>query len=379
MYVNEASVLAGTPAMRSEASDWCGRKPDDPSPIVYHGGWHRRFLLSACLQAGVEYFGCSFYEMRKVPDMLKRLRDQVIEPASDWLGPQPRDPKPVVYHGGAIFHGTTNISPCLEAGVKTFGASYYDVRKHRGYEKGLPRLLKQKRSRLFMDSGAFSFLVAYRKNNNLSLDIDTYLKEYAEFIRQTPLPLDFYVTFDYRPDARITWDMTKRLQKLGIRPIPVYHGDASIDWVKKYIDQGHQLIGLSKRFFLNDRSGLRRFYDQTFKITEAAGIACHGFACTGPEMWEYPWHSVDSTTIIGAASRGSLAYVENGEFKMFPIGKNRIGNHLPKDLQDTIQRFGYRSLKDFEHYSPRIEFCMRRFLEYQKTRQAKSWTKRSLF
>lgn len=302
--------------------DWSGRKPDDPTPIVYHGGWHRRFLLSPCLKAGVKFFGCSFYEMRRVSGMLVRLRDQITEPPSKPVGPHPR---------------------------------------------------------LFLDSGAFSFLATYGKSTNLKIDLETYLKDYVTFVRNSPLLLDFYVTFDYRPEAQLTWDMTKRLQKLGIRPIPVYHGDASIDWVKKYIDRGHRLIGLSKRFFLNDKSGLRHFYDQTFKVTEAAGVACHGLACTGPEMWEYPWHSVDSTSIIGAASRGSLAYVENGAFKMFPIGKNRIGEHLPDDLQETMKRFGYRSLKDFDHYSPRIEFCMRRFLEYQKTRQAKSWTKRSLF
>lgn len=299
-----------------------------------------------------------------------------MTPASNWTERKPGDRQPIIYQGGCL-HDPHLWKPLRPGGASSFAASFVKEQEKPGH---LSCFHDGKRSRLFLDSGAFSFLVAHQKVHDLKIDLKDYLKAYVAFVKNPPLPLDFYITFDYQPNAQIAWDMTKRLQRMGAYPTPVYHGDASIDWVKRYIGEGHKLIGLSKRFFLNDRSGLRRFYDQTFKVTEAAGVACHGFACTGREMWQYPWYSVDSTSIIGASGRGQLAYVENGEYRFFPIGKNRVGKHLPEDLKLNLERYGHRSLKEFSHYASCIEFNMRRFLEYHTSRQVKSWmTRRSLF
>ena len=358
------------------SSDWSGKKPSDPKPVVYQGGsLHDPHLRTPLQPGGASAFAASFVKVKEKPNHLQELKE-----SADWSGPRPEDEKPLVYQGGWDSNNHL-LAPWQGARVKTYAASYLKT-KHGGAEnqRAMESLTKDRGVRLFLDSGAFSFLVAYKKGGNLGVDMDAYLKDYVAFVKNPPLPIDFYVTFDYQPNAQVSWDMTKKLQKMDIRPVPVYHGDASIDWVKKYIDLGHKLIGLSKRYFLNDQRGLRKFYDQTFKVTEAAGMSCHGFACTGREMWDYPWHSVDSTTIIGQSSRGMLAYVdEQNEFKFFPIGKNRIGKHLPEDLVETMKRRGYKSIKEFAHYSAYIEFNMRRFLEYQQTRQGKTWTKKALF
>ena len=182
--------------------------------------------------------------------------------ASDWCGRKPDDPKPIIYHGGFDLKGLNTL---VETGERFFAASYLSI-----FPKTESKFLTavQKASgRLFFDSGAFTFLRMFSQGK-LSGDQTAYLKAYTTFIQNSTFRPDFYVTFDYQPNAEITWSMTRKLQQLGIRPVPVYHGDASIDWVKKYIDKGHRIICLSKRFFLNDRNGLHKFYDQVFQVTE---------------------------------------------------------------------------------------------------------------
>jgi hypothetical protein len=169
-------------------------------------------------------------------------------------------------------------------------------------------------------------------------DAEAYLQNYAKYVHSGPYPFDFYVTFDYKMEASLIYRTTRRLNMLGVRPVPVYHGDSSIDWLKRYIDDGHKLVCLSKRFFLNDKRNLRRFYDQCFAVTEANGVACHGLACTGEEMWEYPWYSVDSTSVVRSAALGSLIYCDAcGRLQTFSISKRKFRGCLPEALLAEIE------------------------------------------
>ena len=171
---------------------------------------------------------------------------------------------------------------------------------------------------------------------------------------------------------------TKRLQELGIRPIPVYHGDASITWLHKYIDAGHKLIGLSKRYFIGNRNGLRRYYDQVFNITEKYGVSCHGFACTGSEMWTYPWYSVDST-MIPKVSMGNLLYPTGNTLAKVFISERATTHQVDAALLEQIKKHGF-SLKELStNRTRRVSFNSIMLHEFTEKRKSNPWNRKTLF
>lgn len=284
---------------------------------------------------------------------------------ADWPGPQPQDPRPIYYIGGARRHHIEALYTVPDPRLHFFCISYF-------YEFGgsgatLESFTKH-HSRVFCDSGAFTFLVqAYRKGTStreLEAQVNAYLTGgnkdrypgYVPWLRSKPYPFDFYVTLDYRMEAPLVYRVTQRLRKLGLRPVPVYHGDASLSWLQRYIDEGYRLIGISKGFFRGRPGELRKFYDQVFNLTESQGVACHGFACTGADMFRYPWYSVDSTTLVIQSGRGNLLRA-NGIF--VNISEGATGNVLGEETRHQIQQYGL----DFEtlrvDYKERLKYNAR--------------------
>lgn len=266
--------------------------------LIYHGGvqQHPKHQLAVSMEAGVHHFCASFF-----------TRGGGLETGAEVLRKEQMA-------GGMYKPPVTGAHEWAKGCY-----SLYDLWRKRGMNRSewVPSSGGTQVVRAFCDSGAFSFLTAgYNKKQNLEALVDDYVRDYVEFVKNPPMLFDFYVTFDYKVEAPLVYKMTKRLMKQGLWPVPVYHGDSSIDWLKRYIDDGHKLVGLSKRFFLNDRRNLRRFYDQCFRVTEQNDVAVHGFACTGNEMWEYPWWSVDSKSLIQVSGMLRRYAIVRGKLKM---------------------------------------------------------------
>ncbi len=216
----------------------------------------------------------------------------------------------------------------------------------------------------------------------MDAQVDGYLERYARWVEKYEKKFDFYVTFDYVVEAPIVWQVTRKLQKLGARPVPVYHGDQSISWFQKYIDEGHRLIGLSKRFFLNDlRSGLTRYYDQIFNLAEKQGVACHGFAATGSEAWRYPWYSIDSTSLVKEAGMGTIRFIDHrGLYRKVPISNNTISNgKVEEELFQLIQKRKFTLEQLREERTSRVLFNAISLQEFLQHRSRKLWTRKTLF
>jgi hypothetical protein len=288
---------------------------------------------------------------------------------SSWKGRQPDDPKPIFYHGCLANDAATMRA----AGLKAYCLSYYwgwqgknwkPVTSHPGYN--------DPECRAFLDSGAFSYLAAGYSGKasrvQIEREVDTYVEAYARWTQTHGKRFDFYVTFDYVVEAPVVYQVTQRLQKLGIRPVPVYHGDASISWLRRYIDEGHKLIGISKRFFLNDGRGLRRYYDQVFNITEKCNVACHGFACTGADMWRYPWYSVDSTSFV--KDNGTILYeTPKGDLQKVSICRTAASRQIDDALLEQVRDAGFAIDDLRSNRSKRLTFnavAMQRFVLKKK-------------
>lgn len=261
----------------------------------------------------------------KIPDKVKQVYKNGT---SDWIGPQPGDTKPILYISSIVgakkwndkkFRSLTGIRHRCFSYAYCGGTSPLAHKKHIHY---LDLLLKFG-TRIFMDSGAHSLHRMLRSGKTLAKGIakedrlefvehltDEYIDAYAEYIRWTYASgkrFDFHVTLDAQRNCSLIYKITKKLYTLGIYPIPVYHGDDSLDWVRRYIDDGHKLLGVGiSRKGIKGREAEHRYYSSLFELTEKYGIQCHGFAVTGAKMFTYPWYSVDSATYIKAATFGKI-------------------------------------------------------------------------
>jgi hypothetical protein len=210
---------------------------------------------------------------------------------------------------------------------------------------------------VMMDSSAHSFHVLTAKGRkkrsgkwNVS-DIDTLkdmvIDQYVDYVKRKGDDWDWYVNFDYIRDCQIIYEMQKLLEKKGIRPVPVYHGDQSLEWLERYCKEGHKLIGISLRPGFGTSYRKRRvYYDYIFNTLEKYGVLAHGFAVTSLSlMFAYPWYSVDSATWAKAAAYGAMIHVNlhrqtNGEIHITDRWPNSRSSYcsMPKEFQKEIRK-----------------------------------------
>lgn len=246
---------------------------------------------------------------------------------SDWIGLTDEDTKPICYLSGTagskewsekeFKKATGSVYRCFSYAYCGFGSPLLQGR----HAKALDWCLEND-GRIFLDSGAHSFhkmryYDSHLKGKNridkitaVDAMIEGFMKTYAQYVRWTyghGYRFDFYVTFDHEKRCPVIFEATRQLEKMNIYPVPVYHGDESFDWVKRYADQGHKIIGVGKHGIgKNSRSGIRRYYETVINETMKLGMSCHGFAVTGDLLFEFPWYSGDSTTWLKAAAYGKI-------------------------------------------------------------------------
>lgn len=236
--------------------------------------------------------------------------------------------KPIVYLSHSIVHTRELETEFLDCtGVRYRCCSfvyihpdmiYWTPRAWEGYKVNVER-----GNHIMMDSGAFSFqmfLFKHKELQNVDVLREKTINAYIEFCHKRAKSWDFYVTFDYIRDVELVWKMTKRMEKEGLNPAPVYHGDQSLDWMKRYLDAGYKRIGISPLLGVRSSHKALRFYlDNLFKLVDGyKDVKLHGFAMTSlSTMFAYPWHSVDSSSWSRTSSYGCIYTVD--------VGKNTMG------------------------------------------------------
>lgn len=195
----------------------------------------------------------------------------------------------------------------------------------------------------FLDSGAFTF--QYTLKTAGPQELDSYLDGYAAFVRQYKPA--WFVNFDYVKDARTVLTVQRKLEKRGLKPVPVYHGDDSLDYLRKYLDGGCTRIGISKPSHVTICSH-DKLYDRVFHVLQSyPKVQSHGFGVTGRRIFNYPWDSVDSTSWLKAAIRGCIILVDSRRSLMnvFHVGTEREGGlwkkhvgHMAHEVQEQIKQ-----------------------------------------
>lgn len=309
-----------------------------------------------------------------IPDKIKKIYNNGV---SDWIGKQPGDTKPILYVSSIAGSGDDWSEKTFEelTGISTRCFSYaYSGQSsplyHNKHERYLNWFLKRGK-RIFMDSGAHSLHRMLRSGKTLAHRIkldkedrkqfveyitEEFLIRYANYIKQCYSEgkyFDFIVTLDSQKNCKLIYETTKRLEKLiGYPPIPVYHGDDSLNWIKRYIDDGHKLIGIgidSKR--IKGREARHRYYSEIHELTEKYGISTHGFALTGQRMFDYSWHCMTKAHEV-LTKRGWMNYkdINKNDFVLtFKEGKSywkrikQIFKYKVKDID--IVKFSGKSIR----------------------------------
>lgn len=287
---------------------------------------------------------------------------------SDWKPQLGSATKPIVYLSGNV--AAPNVPPTYQrvyeaTGHEHFCVSYlYCAKEEERYSKDVDEGMKfgfANKLHMFLDSGAFSFQAhtyskdvgveeRSRRGEAVHQRAKDFAKRYVAFVKSHPPgAFDFYVNLDYVTSCPVIYEMHEYLNKLGIRPIPVYHGDMGTDWMQRYVDGGHKLIGIGLNRAAGAQMGAkrRRYYDKCFEFATKAGISLHGFMCTGSDMFAYPWYSVDSASWAKLAATGSIfRFIREGRrvrVVSCEISKKKTPKWVGEysDLKDEVARHGY--------------------------------------
>lgn len=293
--------------------------------------------------------------------------------ASDWIGIKKGDPSPIVYFSGTASSKEWDedlFSKKTGARFRCLSYAYAGPNSPMFMRRYLDSIetFRKNKVRVMLDSGAHSFHKMMMFGSNLSEDfskeqreaevtktVDYFIGAYVDYVKvcyQDNILFDWYVTLDYRKHCPTIYKVTQQLMKRGIWPVPAYHGDQDILWLKRYISDGHKLVGIGMEH-LGKRTpdAKRRYYDQVFNLCVAKGVSCHGFALTGDLMFQYPWYSCDSTTYLKAAAYGKILDIipEKQRVALIHITPNfckalsfdNLCKSVRKQIRNSVEAKGY--------------------------------------
>ena len=201
------------------------------------------------------------------------------------------------------------------------GFPYFSPRSVEGYEACVDGGVG-----ILMDSGVFSFRAHKRslqvkgKDTSKLPTEEEFMRLYVAFCKKHSNKWDAYITVDLDLVAANNYKRHVQLEKMGIRPVPVLHGDDSVrEYMEQYHARGYDYIAVSSppglgRTSMNRK---RQYLDTVFNVAERLGVRVHGLAFTSPwAMITYPWYSVDSSGWSRSASLGCISRFDESTERM---------------------------------------------------------------
>lgn len=174
---------------------------------------------------------------------------------------------------------------------------------------------------LWLDSGGHSLYTKYviqRRHAEGYAFYETqeffdYCDQYAEFVKKNKRSIDYYIAVDAIFNPKLTWKNQKYLEREhGLKPIPVIHANTPIEWVKKYLDDGHDYLGIGGLGQEMTVSSYIPWADRLFSYlcpppSRRPICRTHGFAMTSwMLLTRYPFASVDSASWVKSAAFGGV-------------------------------------------------------------------------
>lgn len=185
-------------------------------------------------------------------------------------------------------------------------------------------------SKVFVDSGAFSAK---------SLGIDINIDDYCDYIIRNRdiirVEDGVYMAsvLDGIGNDLLTYQNQKYMERRGATPLPCFHFGEDARYLDYYV-ANYPYITLGG--MAHNQAVVMQWLDRVWNnnILDGAGrprCKVHAFGVTSvPLMERYPWHSVDSSSWIQAASFGSIYTAKYGPIAVSSKSPSRhdVGRHI---------------------------------------------------
>lgn len=206
---------------------------------------------------------------------------------------------------------------------------------------------------IMMDSGAHTLIVMQKASKKRgeaakrrqAFDIEAKRKhlftEYCKYVKANSTKWAWYVTLDFKQDQKIIYAMQQAFAKEGLSPVPVYHGDSSLDWLRKHQDMGHNFICIGGAHLHPGKKGLDYYLDKVFNYGAKHGLEYHGLALTSLDIiMSWPFRSVDSSTWSRTAAFGMIVMPDVRRRKLFNIhvSDRNTSNPVTHHNMTTVQK-----------------------------------------
>lgn len=211
----------------------------------------------------------------------------------------------------------TRIPNILESYHYVSGQRYVDVMREQG-------------AKVFLDSGAFS-----AHSLGVSIDINAYcdyIKRNRDILRVDDGAVMASV-LDGIGDAQKTYEHQVYMESQGAKPLPCFHFGEDPRYLEWYVAHYDYITigGLVRRSSEDQQVWLDRMWPYMLDGSGRPKLKVHAFGMTAEWLMErYPWHSVDSSSWIQAASFGSIFTSEHGPIAVSSQSPSRhdVGRHL---------------------------------------------------
>ncbi len=163
---------------------------------------------------------------------------------------------------------------------------------------------------VFADSGAFSAMTQ---------GVEITCEEYAAWIKRWKHLFCVYANLDVIKHAERTFDNQRRLEDMGLQPLPCFHVLESWDWLERYVEQ-YPYIALGVAGMQNRKEQILAWLVRCFRIAGKQAVF-HGFALTSWEvMKSFPWYSVDSSSWGQGFRFGNVPVFDGRRGRFYKLG-----------------------------------------------------------
>ena len=206
--------------------------------------------------------------------------------------------------GGKIYNRLTDVEKGQRNSIPHILESYHYINRQSYVDK-----IRRDETKVFLDSGAFS---AWSKGVEIDLPAYCrYIKENEDIIIKEG-DATMASVLDSIGDDLGTYRNQKRMEGLGVKPLPCFHYGEDPRYLQYYVaNYSYITIG---GMVAHSTKELLIWLDDIWEkyLTDGAGrplTKVHAFGVTTPILMKrYPWFSVDSSSWVQVAANGSILF-----------------------------------------------------------------------
>ena len=235
--------------------------------------------------------------------------------------------KPFSIHFSGVEY-ETYLDILYNLGIRNFLMSYEYLKG-----KGLSQLKKYPEMRLFIDSGAYTYMNDPKYENYTIEQWEEQIKQYLKWteIHRNQIFAICDLDLQYIVGFQTVYEWRKKyfepfMLRTGIPVCFMYHDEGMKQW--EYMCKRYPYVGLS--LAIDNKENGREELLEMFRIAERYNTLCQGMASTNTSMLtEFPFYTVDSTTWnvglkygeISVWNSTKMSRVKKADFqtKAFPV------------------------------------------------------------